>query len=286
MNKIEVIVFTNEKYFNILYVTLQKLVNNLKNLDVPINVVTNKLPLNDFGGVNFIETIVDFSQDGSHFRDSMLFALSKMECEYILFFCDDYMMNSPVNHKNFNSVMEIVKSYDCDFFSFSSLNYCDHIISKWDKLEIDLNKFGIDGGILYEIPSNYRHLYSVQPCIWKKSSLIELLEFNEGLSIASLDNTNIKNKKGNFRNLNYETNYYDENDTSNLDYGFKNLIINYPPFSYTIDDRPIGSEYFVFDYGEILRHGKVIESETNSKKLLMEFLDKNKNLSEKIAKFL
>ena len=101
-----------------------------------------------------------------------------------------------------------------------------------------------------------------------------------------MDNTNIKNKKGNFRNLNYETNYYDENDTSNLDYGFKNLIINYPPFSYNIDDRPVGSEYFVFDYGEILRHGKVIESETNSKKLLMEFLDKNKNLSEKIAKFL
>jgi hypothetical protein len=286
MNKIEVIVFTNEKYFNILYVTLQKLVNNLLNLETNINVVTNKLPINDFKGVNFIETNVEFSPQGSHFRDSMLFALSKIESEYILFFCDDYMMNSPVNSKNFNAVMEIIKTYDSDFFSFSSLNYCDHIISKWNKLETDLNKFGIDGGILYEIPNNYRHLYSVQPCIWKKSSLVELLQFNEELSIASLDNTNIKNKKGNFRNLNYETNYYDETDISNLDYGFKNLTINYPPFSYNIDDRPIGSEYFVFDYGEILRHGKVIESDTNSKKLLIKFLDKNKNLSEKVAKFL
>lgn len=283
MNTIEAVVFTNEKYFNILYVTLPKLVQNL---NIPINVVTNKLLENNFEKVNFIETNIEFSQQGSHFRDSMIKSLIKINSEYILFFCDDYMMNSPVNYENFESVMKIIKSYNCDFFSFSSLNYCDHIISKWNKIETNLSKFGIGGGVLYEIPDNYRHLYSVQPCIWKKTSLLELLDYNEELSISSLDNTNIKNKKGFFRHLNYETNYYEDTESTSLDYGFKNLTINYPPFTYNIDDRPIGSEYFVFDYGEILRHGKVVESETNSKKILMKFLDENESLIDKISQFL
>jgi hypothetical protein len=286
MNKIESIVFTNEKYFNILYVTLPRLIDNLGQLNIPINVVTNKLPTNDFKGVNFIETNVAFCPQGTHFRNSMLISLSKIESEYVLFFCDDYMMNSPVNVENFNSMMKIMELYNGDFFSFSSLNYCDHIISKWNKIETNLSEFGFDGGILYEIPNNYRHLYSVQPCIWKRTSLIELLEFNDGLSIASMDNTNIKNKKGHFRSLNYETNYYDETESTFLDYGFKNLTINYPPFTYNIDDRPIGSKYLVFDYGEILRHGKVIESETNSKRILIDFLNENQDIKEKVFGFL
>jgi hypothetical protein len=286
MNKIEVVVFTNEKYFNILYVTLPKIVENLSKLNIPINVVTTKLPTNGFKDVNFIETNVEFSPQGTHFRNSMLISLSKIESEYILFFCDDYMMNSPVNVKNFNSIMKIMELHNGDFFSFSSLNYCDHIISKWNKIDTELSKFDFDGGILYEIPNNYRHLYSVQPCIWKRESLIELIEHNDVLSISLMDNTNIKNKKGQFRTLNYETNYYDETELTALDYGFKNLTINYPPLTYNIDDRQIGSNYLVFDYGEILRYGKVIGSDTNSKKILMNFLNENQSIKEKISSFL
>lgn len=289
MYNIETLIFTNEKYIDILNITLPRFVKYLKNITNKVNVVTNKL-INetniDFNGVNVFDCNVQFDSLGNHFRDCMLKSLSKINSEYVLFFCDDYMINSEVKEQNFQSILDIIKFYECDFFSFSSLNYCDITISKWDIIETDLNKFGIDGGLLYEISNNYRHLYSVQPCIWKKNSLIELLKYNDMLSISSLDNTNIKNKKGLYRKLNYETNCYEETNENFLDYGFKNLIINYPPFSYNIDDRPIGSDYFVFDYGEILRHGKVIESETNSKKILIDFLEKNLDIKQKIVNFL
>ena len=284
--KIETVIFTNEVYSDILNVTLPRIIKHLKPINIRINVVSNKSIDNiDLSDANFINTDTIFSPSGNHFRDSMIKALEFIDSEYILFFCDDYMINSDINTDNFHNVMKIIEHYNCDFFSFSSLNYCDHIISKWNKINTDLSQFNIGGGILYEIPNNYRHLYSVQPCIWKKSSLIDILTYNEGLSIGSLDNTNIKNKKGNLRNLNHETNYYDETDETAYDYGFINLTINYPPFSYNIDDRTIGSDFFVFDYGEILRHGKIMYSDTNSKKILMSFLEKNEHIKQKILKF-
>jgi len=283
------IIFTNEKYINIFNITLPRFKKYLKDITKNIYVVTNKFNKNtsiNFEEINVIDANVNFSASGNHFAQSMLKALRNINTEYILFFCDDYMINSKININNFYSILNIIKSYNCDFFSFASLNYCDHIILEWPKIETHLNKFQMSGGTLYKIPNSYRHLYSVQPCIWKKQSFIELLEYNPELSISSLDNTNIKNKKGYYRNLNYETNYYDETDITSLDYNFTNLIINYPPLSYNIDDRPIGSNYLVFDYGEIIRHGRFIETETNSKKILMEFLKNNQDLKEKVKQFL
>jgi hypothetical protein len=100
----EIIIFTNEHYIDILNITLPRFVEYLKPLNLRINVVTNRLVNNtgiNFDGVNIIETGVDFEYDGSHFRQSMLHALSELNCEYFLFFCDDYILNSMTKKESF-----------------------------------------------------------------------------------------------------------------------------------------------------------------------------------------
>lgn len=286
-NNIEILIFTNEHYFDILHVTLPRISKYLQSLNSNINLVINKYKSDyRFNDINVIETNVEFKRDGSHFRDSLLFALSKIESEYIFFFCDDYMVESELKIDNFNKLMEIIKFYNVDYYSFSSLNYCDHVVKDWRVVNSNLSEFGFDGGVLYEIPNNFVHLYSVQPCIWKTESLKTLLHHNKNLSLHDLDNTRIKNKKGNYIKLSENPSYYIEDVDTNFDYNFTNFTINYPPLTYNIDDRPIGSDYLILNYGEILRYGKVIESMTNSKRILFDFLDKNPNIKNIVEKFL
>jgi hypothetical protein len=289
MNNIETIIFTNENHIDILNVTLPRFINYLKPINSKINVITNKIVNNtkiDFSQVNVIETMVNFDNNGGHFRKSMITALKVINSKYILFFCDDYMINSIIKNETFNNVMKTIEHYGCDYMSFSSLKYNRVDLTKWEIINDDLSSFGIDGGVLYQINENYRHLYSVQPCIWKKESLIELLEYNENITLHMLDNTMIKNKRGYDRVLNYETNYFEPDDLTCLDYGFKSYTIDLPPFSFNIDDRDLYSDYFIFDYGEIMRHGKIQSSNTNTIIILTQFLNENTDIKNKILKFL
>jgi hypothetical protein len=289
MNELEILIFTNEYHIDILNVTLPRFITYLEPINCIINIVTNKLVNNtniDFSKVKVIETNIEFSGEGKHFRDCMLSALKNIGSKYILFLCDDYMFNSVIKKDIFDKTMDVIKFHDCDFMSFSTLASNRNDLIKWNIIENNLSNFGINGGVLYEIDKNYRHLYSVQPCIWKKKSLIEILELNEYLTLHMMDNTMIKNKRGYQRNLNYETNYFESNDLTSLDYEFKNYIIDLPPFTYNIDEKEINSDYFIFDYGEIMRHGKIQSYNTNSIIILKKFLNDNPEIKQKILKFL
>ena len=78
MGDISFVVFTNENYFDLLYLTLPYTIENTKHLNKTINVVSNKIPKHEvFYGINYIDSNVEFSSDGSHFRDTLLFALKK-----------------------------------------------------------------------------------------------------------------------------------------------------------------------------------------------------------------
>jgi hypothetical protein len=182
--------------------------------------------------------------------------------------------------------MQLILENKIDYFSFSSLCYCDAIIKNWRTSNINLSQYKLDG-VLYEIDENYRHLYSIQPCIWSKSSFKKLLTHNTKLTGWDLDNTNICNTRGIYRELNHETNYYIINNDSKLDYNFKNLTLNHPPLTYNIDNRAPDSDFYVLDYGEIIRHGKFIDSETNSKKLAFKYLENcNEVIKNKLKRFL
>ena len=283
----EIIIYTNETYIEILNITLPRFIEFLKPLNLRINVVTNKFVNTtgvDFEGVNVIETGVEHQGDGGHFRDSMLYALSKLQCEHFLFFLDDYILNSVVKKDNFDKSFNIFKEYNGDLLSFACLRFVSNQFLK--VVNNDLKEYGIENGVLYEFDENYRHSFSVQPCLWKTSSFVELLSYNDRLTLHELDNSVIKNKKGNTRVLNDETYFHETNEQSKLDYNFKNLVIDLPPFSYNYDNRPLNTDYFIFDFGEIIRHGILMEHLTNSRHLVLSIIEQNPELKTKLKRFI
>jgi hypothetical protein len=285
-NDISVFVYTNERGFNITYLTVPKVVNAFKEVVENIYVVANKLPSQrDHDYVKYIDASVEFCGSGRHFSQTLQVALKQIKEDYVLFLCDDYFFKSQVKQNVFNSIVDLIKDNDVDYFSFSSLCYCDVIIKDWKTPNLNLEKYNLTGTLL-EISENYRHLYSVQPCIWKKSSLLKVLEHNPNLSLWDMDNSSLCNTKQNCRTLNYETNMYLNDEENRLDYNFKNYTINLPPLTYNIDNRVPDSDFYVFDYGEIIRHGKFVDTMTNTKRLVLDYIEKDQALQEKLKNFI
>ena len=121
MKDISFVVFTNENYFDLLYLTLPYTIENTKHLNKTINVVSNKIPEHEiFNGVNYIDSNVKFSSDGSHFRDSLLYALNQIPEDYILFLCDDYLIKSPINKDRFDNIVNILEKINGDYLALGT----------------------------------------------------------------------------------------------------------------------------------------------------------------------
>jgi hypothetical protein len=280
-------VFTNESYFGINHVTIPQLIKNTKHLNVKINLISNKFPEHErFVGVNYIESNILFDGSGHHFRDTMLYALERIDEKYIFFLCDDYIFRSPVKETTFNSITKILDDLNGDFLSLSTQKHMGAFIPSWDKVVSNFQHYGFPDGSLCYMPDEYCHLYSVQPCVWKKDSLVELLKFNPGLSLHDLDNLNIVNKKGEKRDRNPLILFYHEKPGF-FDYGFKNIGIYLDPIGFNADERIPNSDYLIIDYCEVIRHGKIMEADTNSKRYFLELIETDEyiNIKEKLNKF-
>ena len=290
MKDISFVVFTNEKYFKLLYLTLPYTIENTKHLGKTINIVSNKIPEHDiFDGVNYIDPNVNFSPTGSHFRDSLLIALDQIPEDYILFLCDDYLIKSPINKDRFDRLVDIMEKINGDFLGLGTQKHMENFVVEWKRPDINLSEYGFPDGCFYEFDDTVRHMYSVQPCIWKKSSLIELLNHNPELTLHQLDNTDVLNKRGERRNLIEKHSYlFYENKENFFDYGFNNFCYHHPPLTYHVDEKPIPSDFLLIDYIEIVRHGKFLSADVNSKFILHDILnsEENSDLKDKLKDFL
>jgi len=288
MKDISFVVFTNENYFDLLYLTLPYTIENTKDLNKTINVVSNKIPQHEkFDGVNYIDSNVNFSGDGSHFRDSLLFALNQIPEDYILFLCDDYLIKSPINKNRFDNIINILDKINGDYLALGTQKHIENFVVNWEKPNITLSEYGFPDGCFYKFDVTARHMYSVQPCVWKKSSLIELLTHNPSLTLHQLDNTNILNKKGENRQLSEFFNFsFYENKENFFDYGFNNFCYHYPPITYHVDEKPLSTDFLLIDYIEIVRHGKFLEANVNSKDILNNILNSDENIKHKLKKFI
>jgi hypothetical protein len=284
MKDISFVVFTNENYFDLLYLTIE----NTKHLNKTINIVSNKIPQHEkFDGVNYIDSNVNFSGDGSHFRDSLLFALNQIPEDYILFLCDDYLIKSPINKNRFDNIINILDKINGDYLALGTQKHIENFVVNWEKPNITLSEYGFPDGCFYKFDVTARHMYSVQPCVWKKSSLIELLTHNPSLTLHQLDNTNILNKKGENRQLTEFFNFsFYENKENFFDYGFNNFCYHYPPISYHVDEKPLSTDFLLIDYIEIVRHGKFLDANVNSKDILNNILNSDENIKHKLKKFI
>jgi hypothetical protein len=288
MKDISFVVFTNENYFNLLYLTLPYTIENTKHLNKTINIVSNKIPQHEkFDGVNYIDSNVNFSGDGSHFRDSLLFALNQIPEDYILFLCDDYLIKSPINKNRFDNIINILDIINGDYLALGTQKHIENFVVNWEKPNITLSEYGFPDGCFYKFDVTARHMYSVQPCVWKKSSLIELLIHNPSLTLHQLDNTNILNKKGENRQLSEFFNFsFYENKENFFDYGFNNFCYHYPPITYHVDEKPLSTDFLLIDYIEIVRHGKFLDADVNSKDILNNILNSDENIKHKLKKFI
>jgi hypothetical protein len=278
-------VYTNEEYFNINYITIPNLKRNTSELNWKINLISNRFPEHEkFDNVNYIESNITFQNDGGHYRNTMLYALNGMTEKYIIFMCDDYIIKSPLKFERFRNIPKIMDELDADFVTLSTQNHMSNFIPNWNKPNIDMLKYGFPENCIYEMDNTYRHLYSVQPCIWKRESLIELLNHNKRLSLHDLDNTNIVNKRGEFRQMDGSV-FYEKIDGW-FDYEFKNYCFHLPPISFHLDERNLDSDFLLIEYAEVIRHGKIIEPKTNSKDYFLNLLDNEyKQIRSKLNKF-
>lgn len=287
MKDISFIVFTNERYFNLLELTLPYNIKNTSHLNKKIYVVSNKIPDTDLlPNINYISGNVDFSDNGGHFGRTLLNALKQINEDYVLFLCDDYLITSPINKERFDKLIPIMEDVGGDYFSFASYRYIDHFISNWPSVNLDLTYYGYPNSSIREFDPTTRHMYSVQPCLWKRSSLIELLTYNQNITLHQLDNTDIFNKKGEKRVLVQYDSY--ENKSDFLDYNFKNLCYYHPPLTYNFDERNLYSDFLLMDYIEVVRHGKFINYNSNTKTYLDNILQNEitAKTKEKLERFM
>jgi len=278
MKDISFLVYTNETYFDLLYLTLPFTLENTKHLNKKINLVSNKIPDHyKFKNVTYIDANISFSPYEQHFRNTLLTALNRIPEEYILFLCDDYLIKSPINKTRFDNIVSILEKINADYLALGTQKHIENFLPSWNKPNIILSDYGFPEGCFYEFDETARHMYSVQPCIWKRNSLIEILIYNPEITLHQLDNTDILNKKGERRSLEeyYNFSFYEKKENF-FDYGFKNFCYHYPPISYHTDEKPLSTGFLLIDYIEIVRNGKFLDASVNSKYILNEILQTKK----------
>lgn len=273
------LVYTNENYLPIADLTIGEFDRFFPENTLNRYVVSNSFKDYEFENKNaiFINTETKFDGSGAHFGSTMTSALNNIKEDYILFFCDDYLLIDKPNINYLVELMDIIVRDNIDFFSFSS----NRPKPTWEKYQINSDK--LPNREFYYMPENFHYLYSVQPCIWKKSSLLEILKHNPELSVHALDTANIINREGYRRVFDPLTDLWNPYPHGTKGYGFKCISTDYEAY-----DEISKFEYFIFPYVEIIRHGFFnLSYETNTKKFLLNLIEERKiNKNNHLKKFI
>lgn len=217
-----IVVYTNETNLPILQLFLDYFFKNNPNINLPIYVVGNKFTkfeLPYLGKVKYLAGYVEFQSNGGHFSETLRTVLPQIKEDYIFYFCEDYILTYSIDENALTTLMQMIQYENIDMFSFASMYPINHNFSAFDKQYFEIP--------LYNIDTNYRHAFSVQPCIWKKSSLLELLNDNPSASLHDMDNSYLQNKDK-----------------------YKMVCTNL-----RIYDQAYEPDYFIVGYKEIIRHG-------------------------------
>jgi len=228
MNDIRFVFFTNEKNIDFFSLTLKYFLKHVKDgekISVILNNITrDDLPYND--KVEYLNANVDIDDHGRHLGRSIGKVAGNFKEKYIFLFLDDYFLISDVNYIHLKNLLNVIDKYDIDCFSFEH-RYGEETSNT---IPFDVGDEYLKGKLFIKTNEN-RYLYSLQPSIWKKESLVELCQNND-FTFHELDETRpdlkIKNK-------------------------FKCLNNNLLSFFNHIDIK--NEEHFVIAYCELIRHG-------------------------------
>lgn len=278
-NKFCFFVYTNEKYLPIADLTMGEFNKHYPDSPFTRYLVSNRIVDYNFETKNatFLDCNVPHDTSGRQFAKTMKVALNQIPEEYIIFFCDDYMLIDRPNVERLSILLNLIEEHKIDFFSFAS----NHPKPDWEKY--DLNFPNLDGRFFYKLADNYQYHYSVQPCIWKKNSLLELLEYNPNISLHDLDTTNIKNREGAVRDINKNGNLWEPYPYGSQNFGFKDITTDFGDYN---ELNPY--EFFIFPYVELIRYGFFnLWHNTNSKKFILNMIEsKDLRNHEHLKKFI
>jgi len=222
-----VVVYTNETNLPILKLFLNYFFKNNPNFDLSVYVVANKFTKSDLpyqDKVKYLPGNVEFQCNGGHFSETLRNVLPQIKEDYVFYFCEDYISRDPIDIGALERLLNMIQDENIDMFTFGSVYAINH---GYPVFNIDYEKYEFDSGIFYTMDLNYQHAYTVQPCIWKKSSLLNLLKDNPSCSLHDMDNSILNNKNN-----------------------YKIICTNFK-----IYDGCCPPEYFIIGYEEVVRHG-------------------------------
>lgn len=283
---IHFIINTNEKVLPLVNLSL-KYFDTFIGLDnINISIVSNKFKdcvFNYSDKVNYITPDVEYDGSGGHFEAVISNALNNIKEEYIFFFCDDYIITKQFDIEALLRLMQFIINEKVDYFSFSSCfverEMQSNPLAKY-RLCDNSEKYGFDKDAFYHFSENFLYLYSVQPCIWKRSSLLELLSYNKNVGIRTLDTSYIKDKKGKYRDQIPNTGIYcyDKWAVPDDEYQFKKICTKYNIFDYSYNP-----DFFIFNYIEIVRYGKIWQTlgENNWVQIIINQIIKDNDINNK-----
>lgn len=252
--KIHFLINTNENHIPIVSLCLKYFDKHIGLDKIKLTVMSNKFLTDDLpykDKVNYISGDVDYCGVGYHYVPTITKALQSIEEEYIFMFCEDYMLTSDIDINALNNMINLFDGEGIDLLSFSTFAIKAAGLT-FKTFENSVN-YGFKEDDLLWIDEKHLHVYSVQPCIWRKSSLLELIKYNQNMTIHHLDTSHICDKKGWYREFDASRGICGYSDWRNPEdeYKFKKLCTNYYVFDFSWQPQ-----FFILSYIEILRHGR------------------------------
>lgn len=235
MENIRFLFYTNENNQALVELCLKYFFKYNTNEKLKVSVLSNGYKNKDFhfnDRVNYLSSDINLNST-NRFVDTIKYGLNNIEEDYIFFTLDDYFFRKEIKYDNLNKLINIMDCDNIDFLSFDTLYLTTHEYLNWEKFKSNCDN-SFEDQLIYR-PNSFDFLYSVQPSIWRKSSLLNIVETCGNFSLHNLDKTIdvIKEKTKNYRNLS-------TNVISSFDFN---------------DDIKKIDEYFLIAYSEVVRHG-------------------------------
>jgi hypothetical protein len=270
ITNLALLVYTNQTYLPIAKLSIEEFNRMTPDLKIKKYLVSNNFD----NSINFdnldittFNSQIPFSTNSRHFSEVLKYSLERIDEKYILLWVEDTIIATEMKSQNLQSLINIMDDNSIHHMSLMSYGH------NWKVLDIDYSKYGLPQNQILEMPHTYMYTFSVQPCIWNRESLLEILNYNNGISIHEFDTTNIRNKKGDRIN-GYKDGYIVVSDKF-WDYNTKHICLNrtYETASYCFDDRPFEGDYFLFLYSGIIRNGKFdFNTHRNSRDFTQKFI--------------
>jgi len=283
MKDLSLLIYTNQTYLPIAELCLEQISKHFKEIDIKKYITSNSFSVNSKlheMDANLIDTSISFSENGSHFSDVMIEALKKIPTKYVLLFLDDYLIINDVKKDVLNNLVCVMEDENIDYISLMSYQY-----DSWEPLNINYEKYSLPKNILINFDYSYLYMFSVQPCIWNKESLITILEHNKNICVHSFDTTNVKNKRGEIRHS-YSDGFW-QTPIDFWDYNFKFVTLRKSELTanFAFDERGCEGDYFLFLYSEIIRWGKFNFKTHNNNRIFLEKFLNEKNITSNLENY-